>query len=271
MPDLDRLLRSDLSDTAAQAARPPDFSAIEQRGAHRHRTRTVLTAAVAAVLIVLATLGTSFLGGSDRTAPQPAKNPNPPTRTTSDALARHWTPLRPDTSRVTARQVQTDEADTTYGGIDIREVNSGDPSHSLSWNIKLRERPPLASALDPASRVIEHGLVFDTDRDGAADCQLGINTDAPKPGQLRVWVKNLTTGVTDERVGPPYGIPFDFAYPSERATEPSDVHIFFLSGAPTPCAFTNSADLYAYASVTVNGLVTEWDYAPDDAWLEMTN
>ena len=63
----------------------------------------------------------------------------------------------------------------------------------------------------------------DTDRDGSADCQLGINTDAPKPGQLRVWVKNLATGVTDERVGPPYGVPFDFADPSESATEPSAV------------------------------------------------
>lgn len=270
MPDLDRLLRSDLSDTAAQAARPPDFSAIEQRGAHRHRTRTVLTAAVAAALIVLATLGTSVLGGFDRTAPQPAKVPSP--RPTVDALARHWTPLRPDTSRRVTAQVQPDDADAEYGGIDIREVNSGDPSHSLSWAIKFRDRPPLASTLDPASRVIEHGLVFDTDRDGAADCQIGINTDAPKPGQVRVWVKNLTTGVSDERVGPPYGGPFDFADPSESATERSAaVLIFFLSDTPTPCAFTNSAPFYAYASVADNGLVTEWDYAPDKAWLVMTN
>lgn len=77
MPDLDRLLHSDLSHAAAQAAQPPDFSAIEQRGAQRHRTRTVMTAA-AAVLIVLAALGTSFLGGVDRTAPQPVKDPSPP-------------------------------------------------------------------------------------------------------------------------------------------------------------------------------------------------
>ena len=27
--------------------------------------------------------------------------------------------------------------------------------------------------------------------------------------------------------------------------------------------------LYAYASVTENGRVTEWDYAPDDTWLEI--
>lgn len=285
MPDLDRLLNSDMSNAAAQAAQPPDFSVIERRGAQRHRTRTVLTAAAAAVFIVLATLGTSFMAGFDRTAPQPAKDPSPqptgypsgahdPTpRTTGDPLARHWTPLRPDTlRRVTARQSQIDAADTTYGGIDIREVNSGDPSHSLSWGIKLRERPQLASTLDPASRVIEHGLVFDTDRDGAADCQIGINTDAPKPGQLRVWVKNLTTGVTEERVGGPYGIPFDFAHPSENASEPPrDVSIFFLSGASKPCVFPASTGYYAYASVAENGLVTDVDYAPDDAWLELTN
>lgn len=270
MPDLDRLLNSDTSHAAADAARPPDFSAIEQRGAHRHRTRTVMTAAAATVLIVLAALGTSFMGGFDRTAPQPAKDPTP--RPTGDALAKHWTPLRPDTSKRVTAQAQIDDADTTYGGIDIREVNSGVPSQALSWGIKLRERPQLASTLDPASRVIEHGLVFDTDSDGAADCQIGINTDAPKPGQLRVWVKNLTTGVTDERVGGPYGHPFDFAHPSESAAEPPlDVNIFFLSGASKPCVYPNTAGLYAYASVTENGLVTEWDYAPDDAWLEMTN
>lgn len=271
MPDLDRLLRSDMSRAAAQAAQPPDFSAIEQRGAQRHRTRTVISAAAACALLVLAMLGTSFVGGLDRTAPQPAKDPIP--RPTGDALAKHWTPLRPDTSRrVTARQSQIDEADSTYGGIDIREVNSGDPSHSLSWGIKLRETPPLASTLDPASRVIEHGFVFDTDRDGAADCQIGINTDAPKPGQLRVWVKNLTTGVTDERVGGPYGFPFDFFHPSEPANESRrDVSIFFLTGADKACVFPNATGFYAYASVTENRLVTEWDYAPNDAWLELTD
>ena len=270
MPDLDRLLDSHTADAAADAAQPPDFSAIEQRGAQRHRTRTVITAAAAAGLVVLAMLGTAFLGGVDRTAPQPAKDPSP--RPTGDALARHWTPLRPDTSKRVSGQAQIDDADTTYGGIDIRGVNSGVASQSLSWSITLRERPQLASTLDSATRVIEHGFVFDTDRDGAADCQLGINTDAPKPGQLRVWVKNLTTGVTNERVGGPYGIPFDFAHPSESVAEsPREVRFFFLNGAPRPCAFPHTVGLYAYSSVTENGLVTEWDYAPDDAWLDMTN
>jgi hypothetical protein len=272
MPDLDRLLHSEMSHAAAQSAQPPDFSVIEKRGSQRHRTRAVLTAAAAAVLIVLATLGSSFMRGFDRTAPPPAKHPSP--QPTWDALlTRHWTPLRPATSkRVTAGQSQIDEADTTYGGIDIREVNSGDPSHSMSWGMTLRERPSLASTLDPASRVIEHGLVFDTDRDGAADCQIGINTDAPEPGQLRVWVANLTTGVIDERVGPPYGFPFDFVHPSESATARSlAVSVFFLSGAQKPCVFPNTAGFYAYASVTENGRVTERDYAPDDTWLEMPN
>ena len=188
-------------------------------------------------------------------------------------MARHWTPLRPDTTRrVPVGQPQSEGADTAYGGIDILGVSSGDLSHRLSWAIRLRERPQLASTLDPASRVIEHGIVFDTDRDGVADCQVGINTDAPKPGQLRVWVKNLTTGVTDERVGGPYGFPFDFAHPSESAAEPPrDVHIFFLSGVSKPCVFPDTVGLYAYSSLTEKGVVTEWDYAPDDAWLELAN
>lgn len=270
MPDLDRLLTSDLSHAAAQAAQPPDFSAIERRGAQRRRTRVVIAAAAAAGLFVLGVLGTSLLGGLGRSAPQPAKDPTP--RPTGDALTTHRTPLRPDTTRrVTARQFLADEADTTYGGIDIREVRSGSGSHPLSWDITLRVRPPLASTLDPASRVIEHGVVVDADRDGDPDCQIGINTDSREPGRLRVWVTNLTTGVTDERVGGPYGFPFDFAYPGESATEPSDVRIFFLTDTPEPCAFSSSAGFYAYASVTDNGRVTEWDYAPDDAWLEPTS
>jgi hypothetical protein len=269
MPDLDRLLHSDLSHAAAQAAQPPDVSAIQQIAAQRHRARTLVTNSAAAVRIVLAALGAASVGGADRTAPQPAKHPTP--RPTGDALAKHWTPLRPDTPRrINASQSKIDEADTSYGGIDIRGVHPGDLSHPLSWEIVLRERPELASSLEPASRVIEHGLVFDTDRDGAADCQLGINTDAPKPGQLRVWVKNLTTGVTDERVGGPYGVPFDFVHPSESAAEPSrDLKIFFLSGAPKPCIFPDTTVLYAYASVIDNGQVTEWEYAPDDAWLDL--
>lgn len=293
MRDLDRFLRSDLADVVAEAAHTPDFAAIEQRAAQRRRTRTVVTAAAAAVLIVLVTLGTSLLGGFDRSAPLPAKDPSPrPTsqpprskdpspRPTRDALSTgHWTPLRPDTSRrVTAtsqhleeRFVRSDEADTAYGGIDIRQIDPGDPSHSLSWGFTLRERPQLASTLDPARRILEHGIVFDTDRDGAADCQIGINTDAPEPGQLRVWVKNLRTGVIDEKIGPPYGFPFDFAYPGESAGErPRDVSFFFLTNAPKPCVFPNTAAFYAYASVTDNGRVTEWDYAPDDAWLEIPN
>ena len=106
MPDLDRLLQSDLSHAAAQAVQPPDFSAIEQIAARRHRARTTIT------------------------APQPATHPTP--RPTGDALARHWTPLRPDTPRrMTASQSKIDEADTSYGGIDLRGVHPGVPSQSL--------------------------------------------------------------------------------------------------------------------------------------------
>jgi hypothetical protein len=296
VPDLDRLLHSDLSHSAADAARPPDFAAIERRAAQRNRTRTMATTgAAAAVLIVLAMLGTSLLGGSDRTAP-PAKDPSPqptwtppatknpsPRPSESALVTRHWTPLRPDTTKrvqatpqpVEERFVQSDAADTPYGGIDIREVSTG--SQMLHWGMKLRERPPLASALDPASRVIEHGLVFDTDRDGTGDCQIGINTDAPQPGQFRVWVKNLTTGVTEEKIGPPYGFPFDFSHTSESATEPlasepPPVGFTFLSPSELKaCAIPYAAGFYAYASVTENGQVTQWDYAPDDAWLERPN
>lgn len=131
---------------------------------------------------------------------------------------------------------------------------------------------PLASTLDPARRIIQHGVVVDADGDRVADCHIGINTDAPRPGHLRVWVQNLTTGVTDERVGPPYGIPVDFAHPSEGEDVPQSsartVEFFFLTSRPEPCdGFGPEATFYVYAFVTDQDRVTARDYAPDSAWL----
>ena len=60
--------------------------------------------------------------------------------------------------------------------------------------------------------IIEYGLVLDTDRDRVADCQLALSSDAPG-GEFRVLLKNLDTGKSDERVGGPYGYPFEFGFP----------------------------------------------------------
>jgi hypothetical protein len=80
MADLDRLLRADISDAAAEAVEPPDFGPIEHRGAQRRRTHTMLMAAAAAVVIALVAAGSSFVIGSESTSPPPA-SPGPPSPT----------------------------------------------------------------------------------------------------------------------------------------------------------------------------------------------
>ena len=96
----------------------------------------------------------------------------------------------------------------------------------------LRAQPPLASTLDPARWVIEHGVVVDSDGDRVADCRIGISTDAPTPGDFRVWVTDLTTGDTAEQVGGPYGVPIDFSHPAEGEDPAPSGHGI----APSPCS-----------------------------------
>lgn len=164
-----------------------------------------------------------------------------------------------------------DGDDAAVGGIDIRRVHA---TSRPEWRLVLREPPPLASTLDAARRVMEHGVVVDSDGDRVADCHVGISTDAPTPGELRVWVSDLRTGVTDEQVGPPYGFPIDFFHPGERedlgtvGTMDRTVALFFLGGTGgAHCGQGPAASYYAYAVVMDRGRDPMWDFAPDAAWL----
>jgi hypothetical protein len=77
MAELDRLLRPDISEAAAEAAQLPDFARIERRGRQRRRTRTLV--AVAAVAVVLLGVGGSLriLGAVDAVAPGPVDQGDP--------------------------------------------------------------------------------------------------------------------------------------------------------------------------------------------------
>lgn len=273
MADLDELLRPDICHAAAHAVEPPDFTTIERRGMRHRRRRTALTAAAVAAAVVLAVSAVAVSLSGDEIRVQPAEestsSPSPTATTTRPTqTADSSTQLRPDSpGPVVGMRQQRDGRDATFGGIDILDVGA---SRRPGWTIELRAAPPLASTLDPARRIIEHGVVVDADGDRVADCHIGINTDAPTPGHLRVWVKNLDTGVSDERIGPPYGIPIDFVHPSEGEDLGSDrlVHFFFLSKETEPCDRPGpDAAFYAYASLAEQGRVTALDYAPDTAWL----
>ena len=235
---------------------------------------------------------TSLASGGDALDRLPvapaATDPSPPPTPTE------WAgPVRPGSSLPVVSPDPADIAwpdarDAAAGVIDIQQFAFRDVSADgrLDWELVMRAPHPPSSTLDPTQRVIEHGLVVDADGDQVADCEIGINNDTPTQGDYRHWVKNLTTGATDERIGPPYGVPFDFRHPGEPwtpppgwppdATPPSQVMVFWFlgsseGGSPSgPCEpFTASVRVYAWASVADEGRVTAWDFAPDAAWLEM--
>jgi hypothetical protein len=168
--------------------------------------------------------------------------------------------------------VWADGQDATVGAVDIerlRLAREGSGPTRWRWTLEPRDFPPRAAALKP-TYVVEYGLVLDTDGNGVADCQVGISNT---PGEARVfrhWVRNLRTGVKDERVGPPYGFPFEFVHP-EESRERSPQMTFWFLGRSRPCdPIGGAARFYAWASVSDEGRVTAWDLAPDAAWLEMS-
>lgn len=186
----------------------------------------------------------------------------------------------------------TDPSDVTYAGIDLRRVSGHgreyngvaviDGENILSfraggWQLGVAARPPRSTTVDPTRRVIEYGVVVDADGDRDPDCHIGINNDArqrrggrqdPIP-VYRVWVTNLRTGATDERVGPPYGFPVEFIHPGDRGARRA-MGFGFLSERPAACdRFAPTAAFYGYATLTRGRKVVAWDVAPDHAWLPM--
>jgi hypothetical protein len=247
-----------------------------RRGRRRvRRNRSLLTAGLAgAATVVLVTV--SLLGtGAVTDRPQPVA-PRPTQPAPSPTAGADWTgPLRHGATMPSVamelddrgRLVWTDGNDASAGGIDILAVGS---EHSFGdgdrWTLDLREAPPRASTLDPSSQVIEYGVVLDADADGVADCQIGINNDAPNPGDFRVWVTNLRTGRTQTKVGPNYGYPVEFVHPDEQRAD--SMSFLFLGHVAEPCsALGTGVRFYAWSSFTEGGRVIAWDYAPDVGWI----
>lgn len=271
MPDLDQLLRSEISLAAAQAVETCDFALIERRAAQRRRTRTRLALSTAAFATVLALVASLQVAGSPRSAPSiPIQQPTP-------APTPGWTgPLRPGASLPTLSATQVgqnpagrwqDGPDAADAGVDILDVYVGG-YRRLEWRLTLRGAPHDGVPGDPQGRAVEYGLVVDTNGDRVADCEIGINDNAQGPQGYRVWVKNLRTGVNDERTGPPYGYPIEFASP-ERPSDRAMMFVF-LNNRTQPCdPFKRSAAFYTWAVLTEGGRTTTWDFAPDAAWLRM--
>jgi hypothetical protein len=189
-------------------------------------------------------------------------------------------PIRPEFGRLPVQPMAhpgefqefewADGSDTRIGAVDISDVHAG-PEGRTHWRIQLAERPPKAAGLDRANRLISYGLVFETTGDGIADIVVGINNDAPRPGDFRVWVTDVATGQTEEQIGPPYGFPVEFSHPDEaqpgdEAPGPATVMFTFIRGSSPP-GLTGASPFYAWASITAGTEVAAWDYAPDASWL----
>jgi hypothetical protein len=161
-----------------------------------------------------------------------------------------------------------DGRDAGIGIVDIVGVETN--PEGQAWRIKLAERPPRAAGLDPAKTLISYGLVFETTGDGIGDYIVGINNDAPKRGDLRVWVTDVASGRTEEQIGPPYGFPIEFSHPDEVQGQQPGAPIgllFTFLGGSAPAGLTGSSPFYAWSSVTAGDEVIAWDYAPDASWL----
>jgi hypothetical protein len=172
---------------------------------------------------------------------------------------------------------RTDPTDASEEGVDIVGIDDF-YTDQPQWSFSLAGFPPAAASLHPAETVIEYGLVFETTGDGVADYVVGINNEAPKAGDFRVWVTRLATGVREQQVGAPYGYPVEFSHPDERAADPEHASptmtFTFLSGSAPWAWYGGQGDLpgedvrfYVWASVTSGSDVIAWDYAPDYGWL----
>lgn len=256
-----------------------------RRGRRRvRRNRGIVTGGVALGVAGVVLTASLITGGDRDTHPEPAI-PSPTATATDTATvstppippAPGWAgALRTDQASLpvlSERTGRVDGADAAVGWIDIRRVYA---YARPEYRLVLQDPPPLASSLDPTRRVMEHGVVVDSDGDRVADCRIGISTDAPTPGDFRVWVTDLRAGTTVEQIGPPYGIPIDFFHPAEREDPTVEsmsrtISLFFLGATPgARCELGTGASFYAYAVVMDRGRDPEWDFAPDAAWLRIS-
>lgn len=283
MRDLDQLLRSEISRAAAEAAEPFDYTVIERRAHERNRNRTALVFTAACVVAVLALVGGLQATRSTSAPPTvPIQQPTPtttpaagwpgPVRADSASLPVIHTGLDPADISDNPNRVWEDARDVAVGAIDLRRLlfTSVASDNQRIWQLHFQQVPTIA---DPArgQRVTEYGLVIDANGDRVADCQVTINDDMPTPGQYRVSVKNLRTGVDAVQAGPPYGYPLEFGEAPSYG-DPRGFRLLFLQRPPRPCvSLRASAGFYAWTLVTEGRQPQAWDFAPDAGWLRIFN
>ena len=167
----------------------------------------------------------------------------------------------------TERQAWTDPVDSTIGWADIIELSVTE-SPSPMWHLTVAADAPPTAHLAQKFTITSYGLVFDTTGDGEADIVVGLSNEGLRPGDYRAWLTDLATGETDDRVGPPDDLPFDFVHPEEGRGEQSRRRVSFFSIRTSSGEITHATPFYGWALVTRGGAAVAWDYAPDGHWLQ---
>ena len=164
----------------------------------------------------------------------------------------------------------SDEADTAPQWVDIAGIHI--TPEFQNWRLELGLDHPRRDELSRAGQVLAFGFVIDTNGDGVADYVVGIDNDADAPA-VRVWLTDLATGETNENATGPYGDPFDFATSLEGEPVAGDPprtpggSFFNVGFAPAELFDFETSLFYAWSSLTEDGEVVAWDYAPDTGWL----
>ena len=225
--------------------------------------RTMVVAATAMLAATL--LGGSLATGGLRGLLGPDPDPAPARPTWLGAV-------RPDVATLPTI-LMSHERDGWYAAedpadapddIDLRIIRT---LPQRDWSLEIAGLPPTDGTLDATGRAIDYGVVLDAGTDGTADCSIGLSSDAGETAGYRVWVTDLRSGETKEQVGSPYGFPIDFSHPNEQDDPPYDMRFFFLAGS-APCKLPlRDVAFYAWATTSVDGVVQDWDYAPDNGWL----
>jgi len=270
MSDLEARIRTVLLEDASRVPLVGRMPGHVRPHVRRRRAMTVVTASLAAGLLIA---GSVFAVRSlDRSGVMPAP-PVPASPISEDWMLED----RPGASHVVATRAWEDPRDAAVAGVDMTHLTyfGGSQPH---WYLELAGLPPRART---TAEVVSYGLVLDTSEDGAPDYLVGIEDDPTPPGDVhtgdyysprhiyRVWVTNLATGETDEQIGPSYGYPVEFGHPDERGIG-ARMWFTFLGDSAPPEMDPRSVRFYAWASLTNDGEVVARDVAPDEGWMTVS-
>ena len=269
MNDLEARIRDVLQEDASRA---PLVVRMPEEVRPRIRRRQAATTAIASMAAIAVIAGSVFAFRDldrDRTAPEPRPAASPswsPVPEPRPTASPSWSPVRENRALTVHRgRTWQDSQDASVGWVDVKRVRFYMLGSQPTWQIELAAKPPPASGLEPGL-LIAYGLVLDTTGDGVADYLIGIDNDAPRRGDFHVWVTDLTTGESDEQIGPPYGSPIEFSHPDERGSGPTMTFEFLPGSAPADLN-PQTVRFYAWASTARDGEVLTVDYAPDTGWL----